>query len=80
MKVLITSATGSSCLEALLDKDSGIVEFANGEISHVLYEKNFGKKIVIVKDAKKEPVKTEENTSTPTGQSKARPEKKTKTK
>lgn len=79
MKVKITSATGSSCIEALLDKDSGVIEFASGEISHILYEKSYGKKIEVVKDAKKEAPK-EEVKATPAEQSEARPVKKSKAK
>lgn len=53
MKVLIVNPTGSQKLEALLDKDSGVIEFANGEISHVLHEKNMYKTIFVVKDEPK---------------------------
>jgi hypothetical protein len=54
MKIIVTNATGSQKQEALLDKDSGVIEFNDGEISHVLHEKNMSKTIFVVKDAKKE--------------------------
>lgn len=54
MKVTITNATGSQKQEALLDKDSGVIEYPNGEISHVLYEKQFNKSIFVVKEQKAE--------------------------
>lgn len=76
MKITVTSATGISC-EALLDKDSGVIEFKDGEISHVLFEKQFNKKIMVLKDAPKE----EPESSVPSAeQSEPRPAKKTKRK
>lgn len=53
MKVIITNATGSGPVEAMLDKDSGIIEYKTGEISHVLHEKSYNKIIFVVKDAPK---------------------------
>lgn len=50
MKVIITNATGSQHEEALLDKDSGVIEFKSGEISHVLFEKQFNKRIFVVNE------------------------------
>lgn len=75
MKVIITSVTGANKQEALLDKDSGIIEYKNGEISHVLYEKQFNKSIFVVKDApKEEPKKVEasEEQSKPVGKKKVK--------
>lgn len=54
MKIIVTNATRSQKLEALLDKDSGVIEFKDGEISHVLHEKSMNKTIFVVKEAKKE--------------------------
>jgi hypothetical protein len=62
MKVLVISPTGSSKLEALLDKDSGIIEYKTGEVSHIAFEKNMGKAVFVVKDEPKE--KLVEDTST----------------
>jgi hypothetical protein len=64
MKVIVTSVTGSSVREALLDKDSGVLEFKDGEISHVLYEKQLNKSIHVVKDAPKESPASEEQSKT----------------
>jgi hypothetical protein len=56
MKVTITSSTGSSVGEALLDKDSGVLEYTKGElkgeISHIHYEKSMGRVIRVVVEAK----------------------------
>jgi hypothetical protein len=60
MKVIVTNVTGSSVREALLDKDSGVLEFKDGEISHVLYEKQMNKSIHVVKDAPKVEPRPEE--------------------
>lgn len=59
MKVTVKNVTGSQNEEALLDKDSGVLEFKDGRISHVLFELNFQKQIFVMKDAKKEEVKEE---------------------
>jgi hypothetical protein len=59
MKVIVTNVTGSQKEEALLDKDSGVLEFKSGEISHVFYEKTMNKSIYVVKEAKREEVKQE---------------------
>lgn len=53
MKVIITNATGSQKHEALLDKDSGVIEYKDGDISHVLFEKQMNKTIQVMKDAPK---------------------------
>jgi hypothetical protein len=45
MKITITNATGSQKDEAELDPTSGVIVFESGEISHVLFEKNFNKTI-----------------------------------
>ena len=45
MKIFIQNVTGSQKVEAMLDKDSGVIEYASGEISHVLFEKQAGKTI-----------------------------------
>lgn len=57
MEVTVTNTTGSQNEEALLDKDSGVLEFKDGRISHVLFELNFNKQIYVVKEVKKEEVK-----------------------
>lgn len=59
MKVTVKNVTGSQNEEALLDKDSGVLEFKDGRISHVLFELNFSKQIHVVKEVKKEEVKEE---------------------
>lgn len=67
MKVIVTSATGAIKEEALLNKESGVLEFESGEISHILYEKNLNKTIFAVKEEKKkevEPVVTTTEQST----------------
>jgi hypothetical protein len=84
MKVTITNVTGSQKEEALLDKDSGVIEFKSGEISHVFYEKQLNKSIFVVKEAKKEEPKplevkqeVEEVKVSSANQSEPRQEKKT---
>lgn len=76
MKVIVTTATGRE-EEALLDKDSGVLEFKDGEISHILFEKQFNKKIMVYVEPKKEEVKTKAPEASPE-QSKAGVKKKTK--
>jgi hypothetical protein len=61
VKVIVINATGSQKLEALLDKTSGVIEFKDGEISHVLHEKNMNKTILACKED--EPVVTPTNQS-----------------
>jgi hypothetical protein len=93
MKIYIENVTGSQKTEAVLDKNSGVVTFPCGEVSHILFEKQSGKKIQAYKEgvhgevikkeeSVKEEVKKEEPEVKPssTEQSKARPEKKSKTK
>lgn len=82
MKVIVTNVTGSQKQEGLLDKDSGVIEYTTGEITHVLYEKQMNKTIFVVKEAKREEVKpqAEEVKAPSTEQSEPRQEKKTKKK
>lgn len=51
MKVVITNVTGSVVEHASLHIQSGVLQFDSGEISHVLYEKQFNKLIKIVEEA-----------------------------
>jgi hypothetical protein len=76
MKIIITSATGIK-QEVLLHKESGIIEFPNGELSHVLFEKQFGKSITILKEVKPEVLMPD---SSSVEQSEPRLEKKNKKK
>lgn len=57
MKIIITNVTGSQKEEALLDKDSGVIEFKDGRISHVSHELSKNKEIFVMKEVKKEEVK-----------------------
>lgn len=90
MKVYIQNATGSQKAEAMLDKDSGVIEFKNGEISHVLFEKQSGKTIfayeegvhckLVKKEEPKVEAKEEVKEEASPEQSKEGNKKKTKTK
>lgn len=53
MKITVTNSTGSACEEALLDKDSGVIEYKDGRISHVLFELGFNKTIKVFNEPKK---------------------------
>lgn len=48
MKVFISNVTGSSKKEAMLDKDSGVIEFSCGTISHTLFELQKGNTIEVL--------------------------------
>lgn len=59
MNIIIVNATGSQKVRGHLH-GSGMIELEDGEITHVLHEKQFGKSIskeVVVKLAPKEEVK-----------------------
>lgn len=77
MKVHVTSPTNIS-REGLLDKDSGVIEFPCGEITHVLFEKQMQKTITVVKEAKKETPKEVVAPEASPEQSKEGKKKKTK--
>lgn len=79
MKVHVTSPTGIS-REGLIDKDSGVIEFADGEITHVLFEKQMQRTIFVVKEAKKEAPKAEPTPEASPEQSKEGKKPKTKQK
>lgn len=77
MKVVVTSGTGRG-FEAMLDKDSGVIEYKNGEISHIVHEKMMGKIVTIMKDAPKEEPEQEEHK--PVSEEQSAPVKKAKSK
>jgi hypothetical protein len=76
MKVIVYSVTGNA-FEAELCKESGVIEYANGEISHVVYEKSMHKRIEAIKEIKKEDPKEE---APSLDQSDKRPKNKSKAK
>lgn len=79
MKVIIKTPTGIG-REALIDKDSGVLEYQDGEISHVLFEKQMQRTIHVLKDApKKEEVKEQAKEEAPSAEQ-GKPVKKAKTK
>lgn len=73
MKVIVSTMSGIK-KEALLDKDSGVIEYPGGEITHILYEKQLGKIISIQKDAPRAPKEE------PSSEEQSKPSKKVKTK
>lgn len=54
MKVIVINATGSQHLKAVLHVTSGVLEFEDGSISHVMAEKGLNKTIEKEKEIKKE--------------------------
>lgn len=56
-KILISNVTGSQKEVATLHVTSGIVEFKDGSISHLLFEKQMQKTIVEYHEPAKEEVK-----------------------
>lgn len=75
MKVIVTSQTGRES-HALIDKDSGVIEYKDGEISHIFFEKTMGMSIRVLKDVKEETLFPQASIK----QSAERPAKKTKSK
>ncbi len=80
MKVIIANATGSQVEEALIDKDSGVIEFKSGDISHVLYEKQLGKTIKVYVEPRKEEIKEEVKEASAASPEQSKEGKKKKTK
>lgn len=48
MRVIVSTSTSSFSVPAELELSSGVLIYESGEISHVLFEKQFNKKIEVV--------------------------------
>lgn len=47
MKVFIQNTTKSQRVAAILDKDSGVITYPDGVVSHILFEKQMQKEIYV---------------------------------